>query len=75
MILTVELEKAEHPGVALCFDREGLDLLIAKLEALRNRPDHMHLMTPSWAGDALNEEKEGGERYEIVKSLRLVRVP
>ncbi|WP_420377129.1 hypothetical protein [Sinorhizobium medicae] len=49
--------------------------MIANLETLRNRPDHMHLMTPSWAGDALNEEKEGGERYEIVKSLRLVRVP
>nr|WP_234710752.1 Imm32 family immunity protein [Sinorhizobium meliloti] len=32
-------------------------------------------MTPSWAGDALTEEKQGGERYEIVNSLRLVRVP
>ncbi len=38
MILTVELENAEHPEVALCFDREGLDLLIAKLAALRNAP-------------------------------------
>ncbi|MDW9598137.1 hypothetical protein GOA86_07025 [Sinorhizobium meliloti] len=75
MILTVELENAEHPEVALCFDREGLDLLMAKLEALRNTPDHVHLMTPSWAGDSLTEEKQGGERYELVNSLRLVRVP
>lgn len=74
MILTVELENAEHPEVALCFDREGLDLLMAKLEALRNTPDHMHLMTPSWAGDSLTEEKQGAERYTLVNSLRLVRV-
>ncbi|MQV24215.1 hypothetical protein GHK65_28755 [Sinorhizobium meliloti] len=68
MILTVELENAEHPEVALCFDREGLDLLIAKLETLRNTPDH------SWAGDSLTEEKQGAERYTLVNSLRLVRV-
>ncbi|MQX19874.1 DUF2184 domain-containing protein [Sinorhizobium meliloti] len=48
---------------------------MAKLEALRNTPDHMHLMTPSWAGDSLTEEKQGGERYELVNSLRVVRVP
>ncbi len=75
MILTIELEHAEHPEVALCFDREGLDLLMAKLETLRNAPGHIHLMTPSWAGDSLTEEKQGGERYELVNSLRLVRIP
>ncbi|MCA1365962.1 immunity protein 32 [Bradyrhizobium sp. BRP14] len=74
MILTVELENAEHPEVAVCFDLEGLDLLISKLEALRKARDHSHLMTPSWAGDSLTEEKQGGERYELVNHLRLVRV-
>lgn len=74
MTLTVELESAEHPEVALCFDREGLDLLMTKLEALRNTPAHMHLITPSWAGDALTEEKQGDARYELVHHLRLVRL-
>ncbi|WP_244559958.1 Imm32 family immunity protein [Ensifer aridi] len=31
-------------------------------------------MPPSWAGDSLTEEKQGGERYELVNHLRLVRV-
>ncbi|YCI04590.1 Imm32 family immunity protein [Ensifer sp. D2-11] len=75
MILTVELKNAEHPEVALCFDSEGLDLLIGKLEALRNACDHSHLMTPSWAGDSLTEGKQGGEGYELVHHLRLVRLP
>lgn len=39
MILTVELENAEDPEVAVCFDFEGLDLLISKLEALRKSGD------------------------------------
>lgn len=75
MILTVELENAEHPEVALCFDREGLDLLISKLEALRTSNDHSHLLTPAWAGDSRTGEKQGGDRYELVHHLRLVRLP
>jgi hypothetical protein len=75
MILTVELENAENPEVAVCFDFEGLHLLISKLEALRNSGDHSHLLTPSWAGDSLSEEKQGGDRYELVHHLRLVRLP
>ncbi|ARS68765.1 Imm32 family immunity protein [Sinorhizobium meliloti] len=74
MILTVELENAEHPEVVICFDSEGLDLLIGKLEALRKGRNHSHLMTPTWAGDTLTEEKQGCERYELVNHLRLVRV-
>ncbi|MGK9204195.1 hypothetical protein [Sinorhizobium meliloti] len=74
MILTVELENAEDPEVAVCFDLEGLDLLISKLEASRKSGDHSHLLTPSWAGDSLTEEKQGDERYELVHHLRLVRL-
>ncbi|CAN5911187.1 Imm32 family immunity protein [soil metagenome] len=75
MKLTVELQKGEHPEVALCFDAEGLDLLIRKLEHLRSKVDHLHLMAPAWAGQELTEELTGGEQYILINSLRLVRLP
>jgi hypothetical protein len=49
--------------------------LISKLEALRTSNDHSHLLTPAWAGDSLTGEKQGGDRYELVHHLRLVRLP
>ena len=75
MRLTVELEKGQHPEVALCFDAAGLDLLIGKLEHLRTKIDHLHLMTPSWGGQGLTEEPAGGVRSQLLHSLRLVRLP
>ena len=75
MKLTVELQRGEHPEIALCFDAEGLDLLIRKLEHLREKVDHLHLMTPAWAGQELTEELAGGEQYQLINSLRLVRRP
>lgn len=75
MKLTVELQKGEHPEVALCFDAEGLDLLIRKLEHLRSKGVHLHLMTPAWAGQELTEELAGGQQYHLINSLRLVRLP
>jgi hypothetical protein len=73
MILTVEKELRENATIAICFDDEGLELLISKLVKLRGRADHDHLMTPSWAGNELTEEKLGGDRYELVNHLRLVK--
>ncbi len=76
MKLTVELQKGEQPEVALCFDAEGLDVLIRKLEYLRrSKVDHLHLMTPAWAGQELTEEVAGGQGYHLINSLRLVRLP
>lgn len=75
MKLTVELQKGENPEIALCFDAEGLDVLIRKLEHLRSKVDHLHLMTPSWAGQELTEDLAGGEQYQLINSLRLVRLP
>jgi Immunity protein 32 len=75
MKLTVELQKSLHPEVALCFDSEGLDLLIRKLEHLRSKIDHLHLMTPAWAGHELTEDLAGGEQFQLINSLRLVRLP
>jgi hypothetical protein len=77
MVLTVEIKdrtKASEAEVAICFDDEGLDLLIGKISSLRGKRDHEHLMTPSWAGDELTEIKQGGDEYELVNHLRLVRI-
>ncbi len=76
MMLTVEIKDARSAGkaeVAICFDDEGLDRLIEKLTRLRGKLDHMHLMTPEWAGEDLTSDKQGGEGYELSNHLRLVK--
>mgnify|MGYP000892107192 CR=1 FL=1 len=75
MKLTVKLQKGEHPEVALCFDAEGLDVLIRKLAHLKTKIDHSDLMTPAWAGHELTESPVGGKHYQLIHSLRLVRLP
>jgi hypothetical protein len=76
MMLTVEL-KMQINGlpeeVAICCDQQGLELLVAKLQRLSGKKDHMHLMTPSWAGNDLTEAKQGGDEYELIHHLRLVK--
>jgi hypothetical protein len=75
MKLTVEIETGEHPEVAVCFDAEGLEVLLRKLEYLKSNGGHLHLMTPAWAGDDLSEEVVGGSGYRLIHSLRLVCLP
>jgi len=74
MILTVEKEKSPDAEVCICFDNEGLELLIRKLTYLSSHSGHLHLMTPGWAGNELTEEPQRGSNFEIVNSLRLVRL-
>lgn len=80
LTLEVEFEKnklgdEDISEVAICFNEEGLNHLIRKLESLRrNVVDHEHLMTESWAGQDLTEEKYGGDAYVLANHLRLVRI-
>lgn len=37
----------------------GIEYLIEQLEELLKNKNHLHLMTPSWGGDELSEEKQG----------------
>ncbi len=84
MVLTVEVEPSEKydssvlhiDEVDIFFDEEGLELLEYKLRLLRQGkgPDHEHLMTPSWAGNELTEEKQGESRSILVNHLRIVRL-
>jgi hypothetical protein len=77
MTLTVEAKDKPLDSlseVAICCDAEGLELLISRLEKLRNGKDHIHLMTPSWSGSELTEVRQGGDDYVLVNHLRVVRI-
>jgi hypothetical protein len=55
-------------------DREGLNTLMRALRRLADSksplPRHDHMMTPSWAGDELTEEKQG-ERNTLLNRVTL----
>jgi hypothetical protein len=61
VLLTVEL--VEEGVAEVHLDEEGLDLLVDRLTKLRGHQEseHDHLMTPSWAGTELTEEKQGAD--------------
>jgi hypothetical protein len=56
-MLTIEYT-ADQQLEVYC-DREGLATLLSELENLKERGGHTHLMTPSWAGHELSEERQG----------------
>ena len=81
MLLTVEVELKENTAtietikeVAICCDDKGIDHLIEKLKSLKGQADHLHLMTQSWAGEDLTEQKQGGDDYILAHHLRIVRL-
>jgi ATP-dependent Lon protease len=57
-MLTVESNEIEG-RVEIYFDEAGLRTLEHSIEALKRRGGHDHLMTASWAGSELTEEKQG----------------
>ncbi|MDT8071089.1 MAG: Imm32 family immunity protein [Terriglobia bacterium] len=70
-MLTVEYG---NDVVEINCDEPGLDLLIRKLQLLKQHGGHQHLMTPSWAGDELTEEKQGPENI-LIHHLRIALAP
>jgi Immunity protein 32 len=69
MLLTVE-RNSQQQAVEIHFDPAGLEFLIKRLEALKANGGHDHLMSSSWAGTELSEEKQGVDN-EIVHHLSL----
>jgi hypothetical protein len=52
------LPTGELAEVDMYLDREGLTSLLSQLTLLStDKTDHLHLMTPSWGGDHLSEER------------------
>jgi hypothetical protein len=61
-MITTEIKDIETPDkaeVEIFLDRNGIDLLIKKLQWLKKSGGHVHLMTPAWAGNELSEIKFG----------------
>ncbi len=81
-MLTVEIdspdmEVSDVAEVHINFDGDGPELLITSLSRLArhaNRGEHTHLMTPSWAGDELDEVPVATKTY-LVNHLRLAIHP
>lgn len=70
-LLTFEIA-ADTDAIEIHADRQGLQDLIDKLLRLKNSlpsktSEHDHLMTPSWGGTELTEEKQGRESTLINK--------
>ncbi|MEI8376734.1 MAG: Imm32 family immunity protein [Planctomycetota bacterium] len=70
MLLSVEYRREEDELDIVC-DSEGLNSLIDRLVKLRDRGGHTHLMTPSWAGDELTEERQT-DNGVLVNHVRIV---
>lgn len=69
-MLTVESNETAQAIEIFC-DSDGLETLVRKLEILRAKGGHVHLMTPAWAGDELTEEVQG-EGNRLLNHLRIV---
>ena len=72
-MITVELKDglpASMTEVALCMDEAGLNKLIGLLQSLKGLSEHLHLKTPSWAGDELGEVAVGRDT-SIINHLRI----
>ncbi len=63
-LLTFELTK-EGDCVEIHADPAGLKLLLGALEKVLRSGQHEHLMTPSWGGSELSEDKQGQENRLI----------
>jgi hypothetical protein len=65
MKITVEISKENVRGedvyeVCVFFDEEGAEFLAGKIASLKQGGviEHEHLMTPSWSGWELSEERQ-----------------
>lgn len=72
MLLTVEYDEREEELDVVC-DPDGLDKLIKELNKLRTNGGHIHLMTPSWAGNELTEERQTPNNL-LINHMRVVLV-
>lgn len=71
-MLSIEYDRQNQANI-YC-DRDGLETLLRELLILKSRGGHAHLMTPSWAGQELTEERHNLDA-ELVHHLRIVLIP
>ncbi|NPU99714.1 MAG: immunity protein 32 [Candidatus Omnitrophica bacterium] len=64
-LLTFELNNKDE-RLEIHLNQEGLNDLIAYLENLKSKyKDHLHLMTDTWGGNELTNEKQGKDNLLI----------
>lgn len=78
-MITIEIRDADkvNAGMAeveIYCDTEGLSLLAKQIEHLKSGSSHVHLMTPSWAGNELGE-KPFGKGTALINHLRITMLP
>ena len=78
IMLTVEIKDPDEvrsgkSEVEIYCDQEGLDELLRQLSFLKQGETHVHLMSPSWAGNELTERPQGPGNV-LVHHLRIVFV-
>jgi len=57
-LLTFEFSQSEGL-LEIHVDENGLNTLIDILKGVKKHGDHVHLMTQSWGGSELSDEKQG----------------
>ena len=78
-MVTVEIRDAAKTSAGMAevevfCDADGLAMLLKKLEHLKTGLGHVHLMTPAWAGNEL-DEKTFGNGTELINHLRITMLP
>lgn len=74
-MLTIEIKDPEKAAegsseIEIYCDREGLEELKRQLGFLDRGETHVHLMSESWAGNELTEEKQGAKNA-LVHHLKI----
>ena len=77
-MITVEIRAAEKATdgmaeVEIFCDVAGLSLMCKQLEHLKAGSSHVHLMTPAWAGNEL-EERTFGKGTQLIHHLRITMI-
>lgn len=70
-MLTVEIKDAAEARdgrseVEIYCDRDGFDTLMKCFKQIENGESHVHLMSPSWAGNELSEEPQGKDSSTVL---------
>ncbi len=68
-LLSFELSE-NNDELHIHLDEAGLSQLMAHLSLLKKESQHEHLMTPSWGGNELSENKQG-EKSNILNKVTI----
>lgn len=78
-MITIEIRNAEKidagiAAVEIFCDLEGLTLLSKQIEHLKSGSTHIHMMTPTWAGNELGENLFGNGTT-LIHHLQITMLP